>query len=122
MFELAGLIIERASGKRWDEFLTDRLWHPIGMNETFSARGQITSDKSHALPYHFVDGQLSLAEWDLDENHADAAGSVWSLEWSLSRSTRCYVTSAGIETMSAGVGCQRNSWLLGFAADRDLGR
>ena len=78
MFELAGLIIERASGKRWDKFLTDRLWHPIGMNETFGARGQITSDKSHTLPYYFVDGQLRLAEWDLDENHADAAGSVWS--------------------------------------------
>ncbi len=33
MFELAGLIIERVSGQRWDEFLDERLWQPIGMRE-----------------------------------------------------------------------------------------
>ena len=78
MFELAGLIIERVSGKRWDRFLTERLWQPIGMNETFGARGQITADKTHVMPYYFVDGKLRLAEWDLDKDQADAAGSVWS--------------------------------------------
>ena len=78
MFELAGLIIERVSGKRWDRFLAERLWQPIGMNETFGARGQITPDKSHVMPYYFVDGKLRLADWDLDNDHADAAGSVWS--------------------------------------------
>jgi len=78
MFELAGLIIERVSGKRWDRFLTERLWQPIGMNETFGARGQITADKSHVMPHYFVDDQLRLAEWDLEKDHADAAGSVWS--------------------------------------------
>jgi CubicO group peptidase (beta-lactamase class C family) len=78
MYELAGEIIERASGKRWEEFLNERLWQPIGMGETVAERGMIPGNLSHVLPYRVVDGQLVQADWDLYEDHADAAGSVWS--------------------------------------------
>jgi len=78
MFELAGLLIERLSGIRWDDFLKERLWQPIGMNETFGARGQIGSGLTHVTPYYVLDEQLTLAEWDFPADLADAAGSVWS--------------------------------------------
>jgi CubicO group peptidase (beta-lactamase class C family) len=78
MFELAGLMIERLSGKRWDDFLRDRLWRPIGMNETFGARGQISSGLHHVTPYLYLDKELSTARWDFDPDLADAAGSAWS--------------------------------------------
>jgi len=78
MFELAGLVIERLSGQRWDQFLNQRLWHPIGMNETFGARGQISAGLSHVMPYRVVDKQVLLVDWDLPADTADAAGSVWS--------------------------------------------
>ena len=51
MFELAGLIIERLSGQRWDQFLTERLWQPIGMLETFGARGAGRAEMSTVTPY-----------------------------------------------------------------------
>jgi CubicO group peptidase (beta-lactamase class C family) len=78
MFELAGQVIERLSGMRWDYFLRERLWQPIGMNETFGSRGQITGSLNHVLPYHFRDKQLTLADWDFPADLADAAGSAWS--------------------------------------------
>ncbi len=78
MFELAGLIIERLSGKRWDVFLKERLWGPIGMNETFGARGQIEDTLVYVKPYYFQDDELVLAEWDIPADLAEAAGSVWS--------------------------------------------
>lgn len=78
MFELAGLIIERVGGKRWDAFLTERLWHPIGMRETYGARGQIAMGKTHVMPHHYINDELTQAEWDFESDHADAAGSVWS--------------------------------------------
>ena len=78
MYELAGVIIERVSGQRWDHFLTRRLWHPIGMMETYGTRGQITPEQSHVLPYFFNEGELSRADWDFPDDLADAAGSVWS--------------------------------------------
>ncbi len=78
MFELAGLIIERVSEKKWDKFLTERLWSPIGMKETYGNRAQIPSSKSHVLPYYYSEDKLVQAEWSLTPEHVDAAGSVWS--------------------------------------------
>ena len=78
MFELAGLVIERLSGMRWDVFLKERLWQPIGMNETFGARGQIRDTLTHVMPYQFNDDQLVPVDWDLPADLADAAGSAWS--------------------------------------------
>lgn len=78
MFELAGLIIERLSDQRWDQFLTERLWQPIGMRATFGARGQAESELSTVTPYYYVDDQLLVADWDWPADLADAAGSVWS--------------------------------------------
>lgn len=78
MFEIAGLIIERVSGQRWDRFLSQRLWGPLGMHETFGARGQIPDDMSYARPHNFLEEQLRPVSWDLPVDLADAAGSVWS--------------------------------------------
>jgi CubicO group peptidase (beta-lactamase class C family) len=78
MFELAGLVIERLSGMRWDHFVRERLWQPIGMNETFGARGQIESGLTHVTPYFYSDDQLNQARWDFPADLADAAGSAWS--------------------------------------------
>lgn len=78
MFELAGLIIERVSGKTWGKFIKQRLWQPIGMKETYAARGAIPKRKKHVLPYVYVERKLHKAEWDFSKSLEDAAGSVWS--------------------------------------------
>ena len=78
MFEIAGLLIERLSGQRWHDFLTERLWHPIGMQETYGERGQIGEGQSHVMPYQYHEDQLVLADWDFPADFADAAGSAWS--------------------------------------------
>jgi len=78
MFEVAGLLIERISGRPWQDFLAQRLWNPIGMQETYAARGEIPEEASHVMPFYWTDDQLEVAEWDIPEDYADAAGSVWS--------------------------------------------
>jgi CubicO group peptidase (beta-lactamase class C family) len=78
MFEILGLVIQRVSGQRWDMFLRERLWRPVGMQETFGARGQIPVGMSHVLPHEYLHDTLSIADWDLSADEADAAGSVWS--------------------------------------------
>ncbi len=78
MYELVGLVIERVSGKKWEAFLSERLWHPIGMEETYATRGEIPKAMSHVLPHENIDGQLTQAIWDMSINHRNAAGSVWS--------------------------------------------
>ena len=78
MFEIAGLLIERLSGERWHDFLTERLWHPIGMQETYGERAQMGDTQSHVMPYQYHEDQLVLADWDFPADFADAAGSAWS--------------------------------------------
>lgn len=78
MFELAGLIIERVSGQRWDHFLEQRLWQPIGMNETFGSRGQIDKGLDHVMPHDLRDDKLQIVDWSLPADLADAAGSAWT--------------------------------------------
>jgi len=78
MFEIAGLLIERLSGKRWHDFLTERLWRPIGMFETYGERAQIGPEQTHVTPYFYFKNELVVADWDFAANYADAAGSVWS--------------------------------------------
>ena len=78
MFELAGLVIERVSGLRWDRFLEQRLWQPIGMQETFGSRGQIDKGMDHVMPHDIRDEKLQIVDWSLPADLADAAGSAWT--------------------------------------------
>ncbi len=78
MYELAGEIIKRVTGKRWDHFLTEALWHPIGMKETFGTRKQIAKRLKHVYPYFIVDDQAKETAWNFDDDESNAAGSVWS--------------------------------------------
>ncbi len=78
MFELAGLLIERLSGQRWHHFLTERLWQPIGMLETYGSREEIGAEQSYVTPHLYIDNKLTVPAWDFPADYADAAGSVWS--------------------------------------------
>ncbi len=78
MYEIAGLLIERLSGQKWHHFLTERLWQPIGMNDTVGNRLDIGAKRTHVQSYNFLHGKLIQAEWDFPADYADAAGSAWS--------------------------------------------
>lgn len=78
MYELAGQLIEKLSGERWDIFLMHRLWHAIGMRETYGSRDQIPTIASHVWPYYYAGDELILADWDFAASLKDAAGSVWT--------------------------------------------
>lgn len=78
MYELLGMLIERLSGQRWDRFLAERLWLPLGMTATVGARGQIAEGRAHVLPHEYRGGRIAVTDWDLPADMADAAGSVWS--------------------------------------------
>lgn len=78
MFELAGLLIERLSGQRWHHFLTERLWQPIGMLETYGSREEIGAEQAFVTPHLYIENKLSVPAWDFPADYADAAGSVWS--------------------------------------------
>jgi CubicO group peptidase (beta-lactamase class C family) len=95
MYELAGLVIERASGRPWPAFLRARLWRPLGMQETWANRGAIPEGRGHAQPHDDVDGRVRRVDYSLLPDVTNAAGSVWSTVTDMMRWAR-FLLAGGI--------------------------
>ena len=77
MYELAGLVIERVTGQRWDAFLTERLWSPIGMG-TRGSRDALPAEHAQVGTYELFDNEITAVAHSLRPHVADAAGSAMS--------------------------------------------
>ena len=51
MFITAGEVIESVTGKTWDEFVTERIFKPLGMNSTRTTNTVFTKEANKALPH-----------------------------------------------------------------------
>jgi CubicO group peptidase (beta-lactamase class C family) len=75
MFTTTGLVIEAASGKRWDEFIRDEIWTPLGMSRTGANLDVALADANHATPHVLVDGKLrALPGWEPERNIFEVTG------------------------------------------------
>ena len=77
MYELAGLVIERVTGQRWDAFLTERLWTPIGMG-TRGTRDALPAGRAQVGTYELFGDEITPVAHSLRSHVADAAGSAMS--------------------------------------------
>ena len=78
MYMVAGEVIHKISGKPWNEFITQKLFKPLGMNNTFAtyknANGYADRITTH---YMFEDSVIKTIPF-YDSKTVDAAGGVWS--------------------------------------------
>lgn len=77
MYLVAGQVIEKASGMSWENFVTQRIFKPLGMNNTFAnySMSQIYTDRATS---HFeIKGKIQTIPDDESDN-VGPAGSVWS--------------------------------------------
>ncbi len=77
MYLVAGQVIEKASGMPWERFISDRLFGPLGMTNTFptlaSSRGYSNRSSSHFE----IDHRITVIPEDAADPIAPA-GAVWS--------------------------------------------
>ncbi len=52
---IVGCLIERISGMEFEEFLTEKLLKPIGMNRSVARAAYMRADENHALPFSHED-------------------------------------------------------------------
>lgn len=50
-YNIAGLVIEKLSGKNWGDFVRERLFEPLGMTRTFT---KAPDDPNTAIPYNIL--------------------------------------------------------------------
>ncbi len=77
MFVAAGQVLEAVSDTTWDDFITSRLFAPLGMRSTLSGYGKLKLQGNVAMPHLFSDGKVQPIDW-VDIDNIGPAGSVIS--------------------------------------------
>ena len=75
MFLAAGQIIPSVTGKSWDDFLTERIFTPLGMKDTNTTIRTLSTSTDVSTPHQKVDGKLQPVAWRLIDN-IGPAGSI----------------------------------------------
>jgi CubicO group peptidase (beta-lactamase class C family) len=84
-FDILGVLVGRASGRPFSEFLDERVWRPLGMGDTGFSFGQGTSGRVTSYYRHTDDGALELV---------DGPDGQWSTEPAFDAGSGGYVSSA----------------------------
>ncbi len=75
MFLAAGQIVPSVTGKTWDDFVTDRIFSPLGMKETGTTIRTLSNSKDVSTPHVKIDDKVQPVPWRLIDNIAPA-GSI----------------------------------------------
>ena len=73
----AGMVVEQVSGKQWGEFLRDRIFNPLEMNESYPVFSQVKSADNRAEG-HMYDEEKIIEIEQLVADNIGPAGSMWS--------------------------------------------
>jgi CubicO group peptidase (beta-lactamase class C family) len=99
MYMIAGEVIHAVSGKPWNEFITQRLFVPLGMTHTYPSYSASINEPSHITP-HFLYGDTLLKPIRyIEVKSVDAAGAVWSCADDINKWMLCLLDSTKVNGM-----------------------
>ena len=75
MFLAAGQIVERVSGKSWDDFIRERIFVPLGMSSSSTSIRAFASQNNVSTPHAKIDEKVRTIPWRNIDNIAPA-GSI----------------------------------------------
>ncbi len=84
MYAAAGRAVEEVTGEGWDEYMSKRLFRPLGMTHTYTSVKPLAKAKNVAVPHVRVKGE-TFATGFADQDNIGAAGSLSSSASDLSR-------------------------------------
>jgi len=76
LYIVAGEIVPAVAGLTWDDFVTRRIFLPLGMAETGTTIASFTSSRNAAAPHAVERGTLQIVPIDSVDNTAPAGGIV----------------------------------------------
>lgn len=77
MYHTAGKVIESLSEKSWGEFLNERIFTPLEMNNTYSLLKTTENVENKADAHYEIDGEIIRID-QMSVDNVGAAGSMWS--------------------------------------------
>jgi CubicO group peptidase (beta-lactamase class C family) len=93
MYLVAGELIKKITGQRWEDFITHRLFEPLGMRHTYPSFTLSAAEPSHEVP-HFIIGDSIRAIPFLENESIGPAGGVWSCADDMDKWMRFMLDSA----------------------------
>ena len=76
MFLAAGVVLERATGKSWEQFVTEKILRPLGMQSTLLSTNDLKGNPNVATPHGTADGVLMTFPWYNWDSMAPAGGII----------------------------------------------
>jgi CubicO group peptidase (beta-lactamase class C family) len=95
MYSLGGTIVERVSGMPWDAFIRQRIFAPLGMNESETTVAAIAGKPNVAVPHYEIRDTVRVAAVRSTDAIAPA-GSVWSSVSDMSKWMRFILDSGRV--------------------------
>ncbi len=77
MYAVAGTVMENVSGQTWADFLQERIFDPLEMNNTFPTLEKSMNYSNRSVAHHRVDGDIVPIP-DASADPIAPAGAVWS--------------------------------------------
>ena len=74
-YVLLGMIIEKVTGRSWEQLVRDRIFEPLGMR-TAGFQSSVEIIPNRAEGYWIKDGKLQNQEWEAPVYAGDAAGGI----------------------------------------------
>ncbi len=67
LYMVAGELIRRVSGQRWEDFVKERILDPLGMDQSYTLPPGLTGAENLATPHLYSEGKLrTIAPYELD--------------------------------------------------------
>ncbi|NVO01874.1 MAG: serine hydrolase, partial [Bacteroidetes bacterium] len=77
MYIAAGEIIQKVTGKKWEDYISETFLKPLGMNDTKTSITQLDYTKDVAMPHTFFDNKMIKIPY-LNWDNVAPAGSILS--------------------------------------------
>ena len=88
----AGYLIEHVTGHTWEEFVTERIFQPLGMERSTLSIESLTRLSDYALPYQKGDGRAE----EIPFRNLDALGAAGSINSTIGDMTRWLLPHLGV--------------------------
>jgi CubicO group peptidase (beta-lactamase class C family) len=77
MYGVAGKVIEKVSGKKWQDFITENLFQVLGMKRTYATYTYSSKETNRISPHFMINDSVHVIPY-IDYPAVSAAGAVWS--------------------------------------------
>lgn len=84
MYGVAGKVIEKASGKKWQDFITENIFQVLGMDRTFATYAYSLKETNRISPHFMINDTVNVIPY-VDYPGVSAAGAVWSCASDISK-------------------------------------